>query len=243
MERHRHLALDETVRSRLHQISAASIDRVLAPVRASDAGGRRRRNDHTSAVRRSVPVRTFAESTLFKMVGSKKHYHHRAFPFPVVRLLTEVTPDIADPGDTDIDGQGQAMFWPAIPTSGPDPKPFRFQYVATDLDGNPQHFDLPAIFIDNALANPAEGDGLVNFQRAQEDWFDRPAGWRTATLNRQNVALAPSAQPGDTASEIEQIEFAAGHGAGRDVRRGLDAVGNGLVLAPVQRSLLDTDDP
>lgn len=155
------------------------------------------------------PVRTFAESTLFKMVGSKKHYHHRAFPFPVVRLLTEVTPDIADPGDTDIDGQGQAMFWPAIPTSGPDPKPFRFQYVATDLDGNPHHFDLPAIFIDNALANPAVGDGLTNFQLAQADWFDRPAAWRTATLNRQKVALAPSAKPGDTASEIEQIEFGA----------------------------------
>lgn len=61
MERHSHLALDETVRSRLHQISAASIDRVLAPARATEAGGRRRRNDHTSAVRRSVPVRTFAD--------------------------------------------------------------------------------------------------------------------------------------------------------------------------------------
>lgn len=61
MERHGHLALDETVRSRLLRISAASIDRLLAPMRATSSGGRPRRNGHASAVRRSVPVRTYAD--------------------------------------------------------------------------------------------------------------------------------------------------------------------------------------
>ena len=61
MERHGRLALDEAVRVRLLRISAASIDRVLAPVRAVGSGGRRRRNGHSSAVRRSVPVRTYAD--------------------------------------------------------------------------------------------------------------------------------------------------------------------------------------
>jgi hypothetical protein len=61
MERHRHLALDEVVRVRLLEISAATIDRVLAPVRAVGSGGRRGRNAHSSAVRRSVPVRTYAD--------------------------------------------------------------------------------------------------------------------------------------------------------------------------------------
>ena len=61
MERHGHLVLDETVRLRLCEISAATIDRVLAPVRAGASGGRRRRNAHCSAVRRSVPIRTFAD--------------------------------------------------------------------------------------------------------------------------------------------------------------------------------------
>jgi hypothetical protein len=156
------------------------------------------------------PVRSFPETTLFKMVGGKKQYHHRAFPFPVVRLITEVTPDIADPINTQINSQGQAMFWPSIPKSGGGQEPFRFQYVATDLDGNQIHFDLPAIFIDNMLANPAVGNGLANFQLAQQDWLaaaNEP--WRTATLNRQKVALAPSAKPGDTANEIERIEFGA----------------------------------
>ena len=61
MERHGHLALDETVRLRLLEISAATIDRVLAPVQAGASDGRRRRNAHSSAVRRSVPIRTFAD--------------------------------------------------------------------------------------------------------------------------------------------------------------------------------------
>ena len=61
MERHGHLALDEEVRVRLLVISAATIDRVLAPVRAGASGGRRRRNAHSSAVRRSVPIRTYAD--------------------------------------------------------------------------------------------------------------------------------------------------------------------------------------
>lgn len=61
MERHGHLALDEMVASRLLRISPASIDRVLAPVRATSPGGRPRRTGHASAVRRSVPVRTYAD--------------------------------------------------------------------------------------------------------------------------------------------------------------------------------------
>ena len=61
MERHGHLVLDEEVRVRLLEISAATIDRVLATVRAGSSGSRRRRNAHSSAVRRSVPVQTYAD--------------------------------------------------------------------------------------------------------------------------------------------------------------------------------------
>lgn len=61
MERHGHLALDGEVRVRLLTISAATIDRVLAPQRAGASGGRGRRTAHSSAVRRSVPIRTYAD--------------------------------------------------------------------------------------------------------------------------------------------------------------------------------------
>ena len=53
--------LDGEVRVRLLTISAATIDRVLAPQRAGASGGRGRRTAHSSAVRRSVPIRTYAD--------------------------------------------------------------------------------------------------------------------------------------------------------------------------------------
>lgn len=158
------------------------------------------------------PLRAYPETSLFKILGGKHQYYHRAFPFPVVRLLTEVTPDIRDPNDTDINNQLQAFFWPALPSSSP-PDPFRFQYVATDLDGSEIHFDLPAIFIDNALANPADDSGhakaLANFQLAQQAWLGADPAWRTTTMRRQKVALAPSAKPGDTANEVDALVIGA----------------------------------
>jgi hypothetical protein len=59
MERHGHLQLDRMVRSRLLDISPATIDRLLRPQR--EAIVRRRRWSAGSAVRQSVPVRTFAD--------------------------------------------------------------------------------------------------------------------------------------------------------------------------------------
>lgn len=61
MERHGHLALDGEVRARLMKISAATIDRVLAPMRAQSSGRTRRRAAPSLAIRRSVPVRTFSD--------------------------------------------------------------------------------------------------------------------------------------------------------------------------------------
>jgi hypothetical protein len=57
MESHGHLQLDSNVRKRLLEISAATIDRLLAPVR-SQAGKRKKRRRRTKPSK-SVPVRTF----------------------------------------------------------------------------------------------------------------------------------------------------------------------------------------
>src|ERR1700677_4375708 len=59
MERHGHLRLDSVVRSSLMEVSAATIDRLLRPVREASGRSRRRRWETTSAIKRSVPVRTF----------------------------------------------------------------------------------------------------------------------------------------------------------------------------------------
>jgi hypothetical protein len=61
MERFGHLALAGEVRAKLVSISAATIDRMLATARQPTAEGRRRRSGVGSAIRKSVPVRTFAD--------------------------------------------------------------------------------------------------------------------------------------------------------------------------------------
>lgn len=53
------MVLDEATRAKLLTVSVASIDRLLADVRAVADDGRRRPVGFGSAVRRSVPVRTF----------------------------------------------------------------------------------------------------------------------------------------------------------------------------------------
>ena len=61
MERHGHLQLALEVRSGLLSMSAATIDRALQAIRGQGGGGTRRRAAPSSAVRRTVPVRTFAD--------------------------------------------------------------------------------------------------------------------------------------------------------------------------------------
>jgi hypothetical protein len=60
LERHGHLNLDPKVRTHVLAVSASTIDRILSGARAS-AGGRRTRAKTTPVVRRSIPVRTFAD--------------------------------------------------------------------------------------------------------------------------------------------------------------------------------------
>lgn len=60
MEQHGHLKLSPEIRVALLTVSAATIDRILRPVRARAGSGPRRRS-LPSAVRRSIPVRTFSD--------------------------------------------------------------------------------------------------------------------------------------------------------------------------------------
>ena len=60
MERHGHLSLAPEVRAALLTMSAATIDRSLRPQRER-TGGHTRRRGSPSAVRRSIPVRTFSD--------------------------------------------------------------------------------------------------------------------------------------------------------------------------------------
>jgi len=60
MERHGHLNLVPEIRAALLAISAATIDRALQPQRERIGAGKRRRGSPT-ALRRSIPIRTFSD--------------------------------------------------------------------------------------------------------------------------------------------------------------------------------------
>jgi hypothetical protein len=59
LEQHGHLALDPSVRQRLLVASAATIDRLLAPVRGTAVGRKKRKNPTKPS--QQIPVRTFAD--------------------------------------------------------------------------------------------------------------------------------------------------------------------------------------
>ena len=61
MERHGHLDLDPVIKTKVLQVSAATIDRVLAAARLHIDGQRKRRRGVGAAIRRSIPMRTFAD--------------------------------------------------------------------------------------------------------------------------------------------------------------------------------------
>jgi hypothetical protein len=54
MERNGHLDLDPVIKVKLLEVSAATIDRMLAKARAQIDGQRKRRNGVGSAIRRSI---------------------------------------------------------------------------------------------------------------------------------------------------------------------------------------------
>jgi hypothetical protein len=156
--------------------------------------------------------------------------YHRMFPFSRVRITTTVTPDLmlpTDPISKIVDppvvaSASQNLFWPCVSGNGPGGGPFGFHLVATDLDGRAIELVLPLIFISNELAAPPKVvSGKIEvdqpaatkyFAAARKAWLTTdPArkGRRVAQLHLQRVALAPSVKPGDTSSELEQLEFGA----------------------------------
>jgi hypothetical protein len=61
LERHGRIRVDDEARRRLLVVSPATMDRLLSEVRVIARGGQRRRAGFSSAVRRTVPVRTFGD--------------------------------------------------------------------------------------------------------------------------------------------------------------------------------------
>ena len=158
--------------------------------------------------------RTYDEASFLNATSASGIRLARQFPFSRIQLLTETTPDIDKPEDSDIDNKGQQMFWPRI-----GGKPFCFQCAGTDLDGRRVLFNLPMIFVDNTLAAPRTQNPTTkkldpqygvaeNAALLAADAY-RAAGpeYNSAPLDWQRVALAPSLKSGDTSVQVDMMEF------------------------------------
>lgn len=158
--------------------------------------------------------RTYDEASYLNAQSSDGIRLARQFPFSRIKLLTETTPDIDMPENSEIDDKGQQMFWPQV-----GGKPFRFQCAGTDLDGRRVLFDLPMIFVDNTLAaprkqNPATGKLDPIYADAEKEaliaanaYRTAPPDYNSAPLDWQRVALAPSLKSGDTSVQVDLMEF------------------------------------
>lgn len=169
--------------------------------------------------------RTYMDPNLVSV--DQQRAFQRQFPFHKVRLLTTVTPDLAEPTSAaaKIGTHGRSLFWPCVGTT-----PFAFRCVGTDIDGRQVQFELPMIFMDNSYASPRYLSGgtlkplyvdkVVNgslhkgaetfAQIATTEWLQRQDGGklrREVSLKRQRVALAPSIKAGDTSVEVETLAF------------------------------------
>ncbi|EPX77573.1 coiled-coil domain-containing protein [Litoreibacter arenae] len=158
------------------------------------------------------------------------------FPFSTVTILTEATPNLDDPNDSEIEAdKGQKFFWPMV-----NEKHFKFQCVATDMDDRKVAFELPMIFMDNTFAAPflpASGslDRRPNFANARAnavkaaDAFAASGNLRTADMKLQRVALAASMKAGDTSVQVETMDFG---GFAELVNPDLDAASDDLRHPP-----------
>ena len=101
LERHGHLALDPAVRQRVLKVSAATIDRLLASVRATAAGRKKRKKPTKPS--QQVPVRTFADwnEPLPGYLG------HQFFAWPLKPSLRQGNRGPADAVTDEIDGNAQ----------------------------------------------------------------------------------------------------------------------------------------
>jgi hypothetical protein len=120
LERHGHVHLDDTVRTRVLSVSAATIDRVLAPTRAAVNGGNR-------AARRAKPaIGRFCPFTLRNGCSSVKGQNplsNRACGFPAHGLpmvfVTEHARRGGRPGVARARERHLASVWPCVASTSP----------------------------------------------------------------------------------------------------------------------------
>lgn len=128
-------------------------------------------------------------------------------PIMRLKLTTLVTPNIEDPKDSDIDSEGEKLFW--VRVNGDD---FLWQFEAEDFDGHIFNFTAPLIFVENGLKIvPAKLKKAVsNYDLGKQDGGFSDATRPSRALEGSQVTFAPTgSKAGDTTFQTAEITFSA----------------------------------
>lgn len=131
----------------------------------------------------------------------------RKFPFTNVRITTLVTPNL-DERDDFVSPLGDLetndAWMPHVGSS-----PFLFHMIGTDRVGRREEFTTPVVFVlGTSAVDAAEMTDLIAEYNTAAD------GVRSGDFQGQEVALAPSVEPGDTSVEVATMIFGAEAPAG-----------------------------
>lgn len=164
------------------------------------------------------PERLYHGRNLSDTDGVRLDY---AWPFSRIRILNTVTPDVDPPAQNlaaRVDNVAtQDQFFPCI-----GGKRFNFDYEAEDYDGNRVRFSCPAIFLSSVLTAAKNNQGKPDWSSIEQALASAKKGWNAPApgqkdgaykiaFNRQVVALAESSMPGDTRTEIIQLDVDVTH--------------------------------
>jgi hypothetical protein len=136
------------------------------------------------------------------------------FPFQAVRIETVATPNIENPENSTLvmvppssGGTGNTMYNFYINVGAN--KGFPFDMVATDMEGQEHFFQMPLVFVENAMGRDKSlmqqmipvyrGEASNNFNKA----------FNESGFSGQQVAYAKDLVEGDTAFETEMVKFDA----------------------------------
>lgn len=166
-----------------------------------------------------------------RYAGGDHVFDGRTFPFDEVEILTRATPDLFEPGvgasalkaasgapahQIYVGGVTRRMaFWPMVPTAPGTGADFRFEVVATGIDGRRASFSLPLLFVGKNANQHAARTAAVRAAYNAET----PAR-RSGDLGGVTLAYAPAA-PGDLADTLlptSRMVFGAGETRRHSVR-------------------------
>lgn len=137
-----------------------------------------------------------------------------AFPFQAIHIKTDSTPNIENPENSTLikvpekpGGSGNTMynFYINVGLN----KGFPFEMVASDKEGNEHHFQMPLVFIENAMARNKSlmQDMMAKYRGNTANGYNKANN--ESDFHGQKVAYAEYLVEGDTAFETERVKFDA----------------------------------